>query len=33
MNPIFFAMFRFWWMAFSPDTSTKKPLVRDEPAE
>lgn len=33
MNPIFFAMLRFWWTPFLPNKAPAKPLVRDEPAE
>ncbi len=32
MNPIFFAMLRFWWMPFFESAPTP-PLKRDEPAE
>ncbi len=37
MNPIFFALARFWWLpfaeAFMPSRPPSKPLNRDEPGE
>jgi hypothetical protein len=33
MNPIFFAMMRFWYLPFIGTSAPKKPLQRDEPAE